>query len=120
MVLITMLRRKMVIKRTALHYASERGHLKVVEALLSKGAEIDVEDEDRCTPLMLAVKNQKFAIMCHLIKAGANVKRLVDYFSGSGKRSYLGRDPLLCALSYAINNNHIAEAGVLITNGVGY
>ena len=106
-------------KRTALHYASERGDLKVVEVLLSKGAETDVEDWNRCTPLILAVKCQMFAIMCHLIKAGANVKRLVDYFSGSGKHSYHGRDPLLCALSYAINNNHIAEADVLITNGVG-
>ena len=106
-------------KRTALHYASERGDLKVVEALLSKGAEIDVEDVYNCTPLIIVVKDQKFVIMCHLIKAGANVKQLVDYFSGSGKGSYLGRDPLLHALSYAINNNHIAEAGVLITNGVG-
>ena len=106
-------------KRTALHYASERGDLKVVEALLSKGAEIHVEDGDRCTPLFLAVKNQKFAIMCHLIKAGANVKRLVDDFPGSGKGGYLGRDHLLYTLSYAINNNHIAEAGVLIANGVG-
>ena len=106
-------------KRTALHYASERGDLKVVEALLSKGAEIDVEDKDHCTPLMLAMKFQMFAIMCHLIKAGANVKRLVDYFSCSGKGSYLGRNCLLRVLSYAINNNHITEAGVLITNGVG-
>ena len=106
-------------KRTALHYASERGDLKVVKALLSKGAEINVEDEDRCTPLILAVKYQKFAIVYHLIKAGANVKGLVDYFSGSGEGSYFGRGPLLHSLSYAINNNHIAEASVLITNGVG-
>ena len=106
-------------KRTALHYASERGDLEVVEALLSKGAEIDVEDEDHCTPLILAVKCQMFAIMCHLIKAGANVKRLVDYFSGIVKDSYLGRYLFLSALSYAIDNNLIAEAGVLITNGVG-
>ena len=106
-------------KQTALHYAGKRGDLKVAEALLSKGAEIDVEDKDSCTPLMSAMKFQKFAIMCHLIKAGANVKRLVDYFSGIEKGSYHGRDPLLCALSFAINNNHIAEADVLIANGVG-
>ena len=110
-------------KRTALHYASERGDLKVVKILLSKGAEIDVEDENCCTPLILAVKCDMFAIMCHLIKAGANVKRLVDYFF----EIIIGEDPfqgtyhssLLSALSYTINNNHIAEAGVLITNGVG-
>ena len=106
-------------KRTALHYASKRGDLEVVEELLSKGAEIDVEDKDRCTPLILAVEYQKFAVMCHFIKAGANVKHLVDYYSGSGKSSQHGRYHLLCALSYTINNNHIAEAGVLITNGVG-
>ena len=106
-------------KRTALHYASNWGDMKVVEALLSKGTEIDVEDWNRCTPLILAVKNKKFAIMCHLIKAGANVKRLIDYFPGFREYSHLGRDSLLRALSYAINNNRIAEAGVLITNGVG-
>ena len=105
--------------RTALHNASVRGDLKVVEALLSKGAEIDVEDEDQCTPLILAVKYDYFAVMCHLIKAGAYVKQLVNYFSGIGKGSYRGRDPCLRALSYVINNKHIAEAGVLITNGVG-
>ena len=109
-------------KRTALHYASEWGDLKVVEALLSKGAEIDIEDEDRRTPLILAYlgqKGQKFAIMCHLIKAGANVKQLVDYFSGEKywKRISLERE-LLRTLYFAINNNRIAEAGVLITNGV--
>ena len=120
-------------KQTALHYASERSYLKVVEALLSKGAIIDVEDEDHHTPLILAVKYLKFAVMCHLIKAGADVKQLVVYFSKNG--SYLARDPhffsdiqndsfretdhLLCALLYTINNNHIAEVSVLITNGVG-
>ena len=111
--------RELDISRTALHYASERGDLKVVGALLSKGAEIDVEDEDRCTSLILAVKYQKFSMVCHLIKAGANVKRLVDYYSGIEKGSYYERDRLLRTLSYTISKNHIAEAGVLITNGVG-
>ena len=89
-------------KQTALHHASERGDLEMVQALLSKGAETDVGDKDHCTPLISAVKNQKFAIMCHLIKAGANVKCLVDYFSDSGKGSYFGRGPRLRSLSYAI------------------
>ena len=106
-------------KQTVLHYASKKGDLKVVEALLGKGAEVDVEDEDQCSALILAVKYHWFAIMCHLIKAGANVKRLVDYYSGIEKGSHHGRDRLLSVLSYTINNNHIAEAGVLITNGVG-
>ena len=121
-------------ERTALHYASGWGDLKVVEALLKKGVEIDVEDEYHCTPLILAAKNLKFSIMCHLIKAGVNIKRFEDYFSKKGsyrardplyysttveKGIYLGRDHLSRALLYTINNNHIAEAGVLIANGVG-
>ena len=112
-------KRKDFTKQTALHFASERGHLKVVEALLSKGAEIDVEDSHQITPLTLAVQYQKFDIMCHLIKAGANVKRLVDYYSDYYSGYFADRSRLLQALSYTINNNHIAEAGVLITNGVG-
>ena len=97
-----------VYKRTALHYASEYGRLKVVELLLSKGAGIDVEDEDHYSPLMLAVTYHHFDIVYHLITAGASVKRLAD-------KKYLGK----VVLSYSIKNNHIAAAKVLITNNVG-
>ena len=97
-------------EQTALHYASRRGDLEVVELLLSKGAEMDAEDEDLRTPMTVAVTYQKFNIMCHLITAGASVKRLADY----NKRN-LGREALL----HAINTNHIQEACVLITNSIG-
>ena len=97
-------------ERTSLHHASERGHLKVVEVLLSKGAEIDVEDKDRHTPLMLAYEYRMFDVVCRLITAGASVERLSHY-----NPCNLGRE----ALSYIIKNNHIAEASVLITNGIG-
>ena len=97
-------------KQTALHYASMRGDLKVVKLLLSEGAKPDIEDKYYCTPLILAVKYQKFDIMCHLLKAGASVKQLADY-----RNRNLGR----VVLSYVIKNNHIALASVLITNGVG-
>ena len=106
-------------KRAPLHYASEGGDLKVVKALLSKGAEIDVQDVNHRTPLILAVGYKRFPIMYHLVKTGANVKQLVDTYSDTWKGSYYGRHHLLRAFSYAVNNNHIAEAGVLITNGVG-
>ena len=52
--------------QTALHYASERGHMKGVKLLLSKGAEIDTKDKDHCTPLILAIKYQTFDIICYL------------------------------------------------------
>jgi ankyrin repeat protein len=38
----------------ALHYASVRGHLKVVEALLNAGAKINEVATDHSTSLMLA------------------------------------------------------------------
>ena len=125
-------------KRTALHYASERGDLKVVEALLSKGAEIDLEDEDCCTALMLAARSRHSDILLYLIDHGADVKRkdgckrtALHYASERGDLKIVeallskgadidvedkdGYTPLILAIS----NNHIAEAGVLITNGAG-
>ena len=94
-------------KRTALHYAIECGRLKVVELILSKGAGIDVEDEDRYSPLMLA---RRFNVVYHLITAGASVKQLADY-----DNRILGKE----VLSYGIEYNHIAAVNVLITNNVG-
>ena len=98
-------------KRTALHYAIEYGHLKVVELLLSKGAEIDVEDEDRYSPLMLAGTNHHFDIVYHLITAGASVKQLADYDNRN-----LGKE----VLSYGIRSNHIAAVKLLISNNTWY
>ena len=100
---------------TALHYASESGHLKVVESLLNKGVEIDIEDVNCCTPLMLALECQRFDIMCQLMKAGASVRQITDFLSSDSNLRNLG----IRALFYAINTSHIAEAVVLITNGVG-
>ena len=102
-------------KQTALHYASENGKLRMVELLLSKGAEIEVEDEDHCTPLILAFKYQKLPVVCCLIEAGANVKLVANYLPDDWKHRNLKRK----ALSYAINYNHIAVATVLIINGIG-
>ena len=101
-------------KRTALHYASESGHLKLAELLLSKGVEINIEDEDHRTPLVLAVKHQRFNTVYHLIKAGADVREL-------NSRNYEigGANLGTFILSHAISNNYIAEAGILIANGVG-
>lgn len=46
-------------KRTALHWASERGSLKCCESLLKFGANIDAQDTLACTPIYnAAVKGQ--------------------------------------------------------------
>ena len=100
--------------RTALHYASEKGHLKVVEQLVSKGARIDEADKDHFTPLVLAVKLQRFNTVYHLIRAGADVRELNsrNYEIGGGNLGTF-------ILTHAISNNYIAEAGMLIASGVG-
>ncbi|XP_039303117.1 transient receptor potential channel pyrexia-like isoform X2 [Solenopsis invicta] len=40
--------------RTPLHYAVENNHADVVRILVERGADVNVEDEDRITPLLLA------------------------------------------------------------------
>ena len=62
-------------EQTALHYAIENGHLKVVELLLSKGAGIDVEDKWCCTPLMLAARTGHSDILLYLINQGVDLNK---------------------------------------------
>ncbi len=42
--------------KTAMHYAAQKGHLKVVEMLITSGANIDLKDKDGATPLDLALQ----------------------------------------------------------------
>ena len=91
--------------RTALHYASGNGHLKLVELLLSKGAEIDEEDKNHCTPLLLAAENGHNDVSMHLINHGANV----------GKIGVFWRSTLL---SYASENGHLRVVELLLSKGV--
>lgn len=61
-----------------LHWASDRGHLKVVEHLLeAAGVEIDVLDDERQTPLHYAVACDHLEVIEYLLKRGAD-KEIVD------------------------------------------
>lgn len=74
-----------------LHYAASRGHIKIVQALLARGALIDVRgiyDEEGVTPLMLAVNNDQIAVISLLLAAGADV-------NASSRDGYTA---LLCSL----------------------
>ena len=41
---------------TPLHIACQNGHMKVIQILLARGADVDHRNVNRCTPLNLAVK----------------------------------------------------------------
>ena len=57
---------------TALEWASYKGHVLVVEALLDKGANINHRDKEKQTPLHYAVGNNKLPTVKILIERGAN------------------------------------------------
>lgn len=60
--------------RTALHIAAGYHRpLALVDYLLSKGADINVQDHFGITPLHMAIQNRDFELVKHLIKRGANI-----------------------------------------------
>ena len=57
---------------TLLHWACDRGHLSLVESLLSLGANIDSKDGEGTTPLGMAVLCEHQEVALFLIRNGAN------------------------------------------------
>ena len=43
-------------KNTALHYACELGNLEIISHLVDKDCGLDLQNETKCTPLMVAVR----------------------------------------------------------------
>ena len=72
---------------TALHYAAREGCIDCVRALVEAGADLDVIDPERVTPLVLALENLHYDLAAYLIEAGADVNKW-DLF---------GRSPLYMA-----------------------
>lgn len=62
-------------KETPLHFAVERGNIKMIDILLELGAKVDSLDKFGDTPLIVAITSENpkgFSIISKLIKAGAN------------------------------------------------
>lgn len=59
--------------RTALHYASEQGHLLAIRILIESGCRLDITAADGLTPLHVAVVKNHIDVVKTLIKAGSNV-----------------------------------------------
>jgi len=77
---------------TALMFASREGCLECVQAMIEKGARIDLADPEGVTPLIWAIWNTRFDVAKYLIEHGANVNRW----------DWWGRTPLYLAVDYVI------------------
>ncbi|XVE58338.1 hypothetical protein DITRI_Ditri04bG0162100 [Diplodiscus trichospermus] len=58
--------------RTPLHWAVDRGHLKIAEALVSRNAEVNAKDNEGQTPLHYAVVCEREDIAEYLVKQNAD------------------------------------------------
>ncbi len=58
---------------SALHVAAKHGHLDIAEALIAHGANIDMTNKNRHTPLFMASENGHHLLVKHLLTKGAKV-----------------------------------------------
>jgi ankyrin repeat protein len=93
-------------KRTALHFASLNGHLKIVEALLEKDAEVDQKDAAGKTPLDYANRYGHERVAKLLKSSGAGGEVDPRYF---GFSPYLQKE-LKKGEAYAWNTGRIGYA----------
>jgi len=73
---------------TPLLYATREGCLPCVQHLLAGGADVNLTDPDRTTPLLLALLNLRFDIAAYLIAKGAD----------TNKWDFYGQTPLYVAV----------------------
>ncbi len=73
---------------TALLFAAREGCIECAKHLLEGGADIDLPDPDRTTPLVLALMNFHFDLAAYLVSAGADVN----------KWDFWGQTPLYMAI----------------------
>jgi ankyrin repeat protein len=72
---------------TALLYAAREGCVECAKQLVAGGADLDLHDPHRVTPLIMAIMNVHFDLAAYLIEAGADVDKWDLY----------GRSPLYMA-----------------------
>jgi ankyrin repeat protein len=75
---------------TAMLFSTREGCMDCVQALMEKGAKIDLPDPEGITPLISAIFNAHFDVAKYLIEKGANINRW----------DWWGRSPLYLAVDY--------------------
>lgn len=63
---------------TAIHYAALEGGLECMKVLIDNGASIHVHDSQGCSPLDFAVRGGHFDCAAYLIKAGAEITKIIN------------------------------------------
>ena len=61
------------LEKTALFWATENGHERVVEYLLTHGAEVNAADKNGLTPLLIAAQNDHERVVEYLLTHGAEI-----------------------------------------------
>lgn len=88
---------------SALHWASNEGHIESVKLLLYWGADINAIDKNGCNSLLYAIANNHVDIAESLITGGININ---SQFNSGGT-----------ALMIAVENGNIDGVRLLIQNG---
>lgn len=57
-----------------MHFACDRGHYQMVNLFLMKSPDIDQQDPDGYSPLMIAARNGKFRVCQRLIQSKAHLE----------------------------------------------
>ncbi|HCC72973.1 MAG TPA: hypothetical protein DEP89_04235, partial [Methylophilaceae bacterium] len=88
--------------QTVLMYAAKNGDIKTIETLLDHGADPNIVDKYKCSPLMYASREGNADAVALFIKRGLKID-YEDQFNWT-------------ALTWATKKNHITVAKILIGN----
>lgn len=103
--------------KTPLHFASSLGHVDATKLLLSYGADVNNEDEDRSRPLEIDLLGSHTEVAQLLLERCATVEREDAYAGDSRSPEKLRLPPVHTALYYATFYNNVGMIKKPISKG---